>query len=275
MTFWLLLTAYSAARVLQVYRGGIPMLAVVALHVLPPGIFALIHGARLYGWRGILTFTAICMVAGNIFENLSIHTGFPFGRYYFTGLMGPKVLAVPILLGLAYVGMAYLSWTLARLILGRLDLPLAGWRLVSTPLIAACIMVSWDLSMDPMWSTVLRAWVFPNGGTYFGVPISNFLGWYLTVWTIYQSFAFYLWKRPAEVMRLSAGYWRQALLFYGISAAGNLLLLIPLAGSPVVSDPAGIAWNVSDIAAACAMVTVLTMGAFTLLAWVRLAQRPR
>src|SRR5215469_16339823 len=33
--------------------------------------------------------------------------------------MGPKLSAVPITLGLAYVGMAYLSWTLAGIICGE------------------------------------------------------------------------------------------------------------------------------------------------------------
>jgi len=53
-----------------------------------------------YGLRGIVAFMAICLVVGNAFENLSILTGFPFGHYYFTGLMGPRILHVPILLGL-------------------------------------------------------------------------------------------------------------------------------------------------------------------------------
>ncbi|MGA2135454.1 MAG: carotenoid biosynthesis protein [Bryobacteraceae bacterium] len=270
MTFWLLIGVYGVARVLQVFRGLVPMPAVVALHVVPPACFALIHGARFYGWRGILTFTAICVAVGNVSENLGVRTGFPFGHYYFTGFMGPKILAVPILLGLAYVGLAYLSWTLARVILGGIDAPLAGWRVCTTPMAAACIMVAWDLSLDPVWSTILRAWVFRDGGAYFGVPVSNFLGWYLTVWLIYQSFALYLRKATATTVRLRTGYWRQALWFYAVSAAGNLLLVIPQAGPAMVTDPAGVAWRVGDITRACALVTVFTMGAFCLLAWARL-----
>jgi hypothetical protein len=63
---------------------------------------------------------AICVVVGNLSENLGVATGFPFGRYYFVELMGPKLFHVPVLLGLAYIGMAYVSWTLARLIAGIL-----------------------------------------------------------------------------------------------------------------------------------------------------------
>ena len=272
--FWTLLALYAIARILQVYPGRVPMEAVVALHVFPPAIFAVSHGARFYRWRGILMFVLIILVVGNVFENVGVRTGFPFGQYYFTDLMGPKIFAVPIMLGLAYVGMAYLSWTLARLILGDWRAPLAGSRIVTLPLVAAFIMVAWDFSMDPVWATVLRAWVFPGGGAYFGVPISNFAGWYLTVYVMYQLFAFYLRSRASNSAPLPPGSWRQPVLFYAVSAAGNLLLvLLPQSRSTVVSDPAGTRWRVSDITATCALVTILTMGTFALLAWVRLTDQ--
>ena len=36
--------------------------------------------------------------------------------------------------GLAYVGMAYLGWTLGRLILEGVQIPLVGWHVVTLPL---------------------------------------------------------------------------------------------------------------------------------------------
>jgi putative membrane protein len=217
-----------------------------------------------YGLRGIVAFMAICLVVGNAFENLSILTGFPFGHYYFTGLMGPRILHVPILLGLAYVGMGYLSWTLGLLIL-------RGVRVLTVPLAASFIMVAWDLSMDPVWSTIMHSWIWPRGGVYCGVPVSNFLGWYLTVYVIYQLFALYLRRHAIPSHSLPLSYWRVAILFYGVSAAGNLAL-VPRAGLSVVSDPTGAQWKVSGILAASALVSIFVMGAFALLAWLRLGE---
>ena len=271
--FWILLTIYAGARILQVHPGRVSMLGVVAMHVFPPAIFAVIHGAKFYRWRGILTFVILCLVIGHIFENVGVRTGFPFGHYYFTGVMGPKLLAVPIMLGLAYVGMAYLSWTLAGLILGSLATPPAGSRVVTLPLIAALIMVAWDLCLDPVWSTVVRAWIFPGGGPYFGVPISNFAGWYLTVYVIYQLFALYLCQTTPACAPMPVTYWRQAVLFYAVSAAGNLMLVAPQNRFAVVTDPSGSQWKVSDITTACALITVFTMGTFALFAWLRLGER--
>src|SRR5580693_7060277 len=270
---WALLMLYAFARVLQVFPGQVPLVVVVGLHVLPPIVFALIHGAMFYRTRGILIFFAICLVVGNIFENVGVRTGFPFGSYYFTDLMGPKLFAVPVQLGLAYLGMAYLSWTLARVILGNMRSPVTGSRTVTLPLIAAFIMVAWDFSQDPVWSTVLHLWIWRQGGAYFGVPVSNFLGWYLTVYVFYQLFALYLQGRSINSDPLPSSYWNVAILFYAVSAAGNILLALPLAGPTVVSDPTGVQWRVSDITGTCALVSIFTMGAFAVLVWVRLAEQ--
>jgi len=180
---------------------------------------------------------------------------------------------VPIFLGLAYLGMGYLSWTLGRVILGGSQRPLGGSRVVTLPLIAALIMVAWDLCMDPVWATVVHAWIWQQGGAYFGVPVSNFLGWYLHVYILYQLFALYLRCRPTNRSPLPSGYWRLAVLFYGVSAAGNLLLVIPRPGFSLVTDPTGKEWQVSSITAACALASIFTMGAFALLAWIRLTGR--
>jgi hypothetical protein len=246
------------------------MLAVVALHVFPPAIFALIHGSQLYRWGGIITFFAIILIIGNVFETLGVRTGFPFGHYYFTDLMGPKLGVVPIMLGVAYIGTTYLSWTLACLIIGRKRILLHGLQFFILPVVASCIMVSWDVSQDPVWSTVLHAWVWEGGGMYFGVPLSNFFGWFLTVYVIYELYALYLFRQRDSLPILPTARWRQAVLFYGTSAAGNLLLLLPQNRYSVAIDATGTQWSVAAITQTCAVATIFTMGIFTIMAWWRM-----
>jgi len=267
---WVLLALYAAARPAQRFTGSIPTAIVIALHVLPPLAFCLLHGAIVYRWRGILTFIFLCVAIGNFFENLSIRTGFPFGRYHFTDVMGPKIFAVPILLGLAYVGMGYISWTVARVILGDAGESLAGWRLLTRPVVASFLMVAWDLSQEAVWSNLVDGWRWHDGGAFYGVPLSNFLGWYLTVFLIYLSFA--LIVRPNGVTSSDTALWKTSILFYGVSAIGNLLVPGP-PGVTTVTDTAGTVWPVSGILGTSALVSILVMGAFTLLAWVRLLDR--
>ena len=61
-----------------------------------------------------------------------------------------------------------------------------------------------------------------------------------------------------------------AILFYAVSAAGNLLLVIPRTGFSAVFDASGTQWKVSDITGATALSSIFTMGAFALAAWLRL-----
>ena len=268
----LILALYACARILEIARTTVPRTAIVALDVLSAMAFALFDGARHYRLRGILVFAAICAVVGNITENLSVVTGFPFGHYYFVELMGPKLLHVPVLLGLAYIGMSYVSWTLARLIVGNRSAPVAGAQVITLPLAASFIMVAWDLAQDPVWATILHGWVWRDGGPWFGVPVSNYLGWYATVFTIYLLFALYLQRLPAQAIPAERGLWRPAILFYALCAAGNVLQVIPQAAPAVVQDATGNAWRAADITGASALVSIFVMGAFAVLAWVRLAE---
>jgi putative membrane protein len=269
----LILALYASARVVEASPSHIPQLAVVAVDVLSALAFALVHGGLHYRLRGILVFAGICVVVGNISENLSVATGFPFGHYYFEELMGPKLFHVPVLLGLAYIGMAYVSWTLARLIVGATQMPVAGTRIIALPLVASFIMVAWDLAQDPVWGTVLHGWAWLDGGPWFGVPISNYLGWYGTVFTIYLLFALYLRSRPSPAVPRRQASWHAALLFYAFCAAGNVLQTIHHAVPEVVSDPAGKQWRVADITCASALISIFVMGAFAVIAWIRLAEQ--
>src|SRR5271163_2879714 len=91
----LFLLLYVVGRILQLYSDRVPTLLIVVLHVLPPAAFALLHGSLLYRLRGTLVFTILCLGSGTFFESLSLRTGFPFGHYYFTDLMGPGSSSSP------------------------------------------------------------------------------------------------------------------------------------------------------------------------------------
>jgi uncharacterized membrane protein len=271
---WGMLIVYAAARLLQLASAVVPTLAIVILHVLPPAVFAILHGIRTYRLGGGLAFAGICLSTGSLFEILSLRTGFPFGHYHFTAVMGPKLFQLPVLLALAYVGMGYIAWILALLIANPIAGPRSRRRLLIVPLIASFVMVAWDLSMEPDWATVDKAWVWTNGGPYLGVPVSNFLGWYLTTYIFYQLFAIFLGNRAP--LSQPPSHWRLPVLFYALSAGGNLLLAIPATTAirmpRIVSDAAGHPWMVSDVIDTCALMSLLVMAPIALMAWVSLSK---
>lgn len=263
-----LLLLYAVARVLQLFPEQVPTLLIVVLHVLPPSVFAAIHGRRIYGVRGILVFFALCLGVGSFCESLSLRTGFPFGNYYFTAVMGPKIFSLPILLALAYVGVGYLAWIVATLMVGARQGSRAA--LLAVPLVAALAMCAWDLAMDPVWVNIDRAWVWRDGGAWFGVPLTNYFGWFLTTWVFYQAFAFWLRGRRS-VRSVSRGWLRKAVLFYGMVAAGNLLLAFPSAVPASFPkwtfDAMGRRWLTADLNGACILISLFVMAPFALLAW--------
>lgn len=259
---------YVFIRILQILPFSKPSTPIVALEILFALAFALIHGAQHYRLRGILVFAVTALVIGNALENLSIVTGFPFGHYEFLPLMGPQLLHVPILLGLAYIGMAYISWTLARLILGATT-QLESPQLITLPLLAAVIMTAWDFAQDPVWSTILHGWRWQDGGLWFGVPLSNYAGWLLTVFLIYFAFAQYL-RLSAIPLAPTQPHWRAAVLLYALCALGNVLQLLRPQPLEIVADPTGSQWHTAAILRASALVSVFVMGPFVLFAWLRI-----
>jgi len=184
--------------------------------------------------------------------------------------MGPKVFHVPIMLILAYLGMGYCSWILGLLILGYRNQPLTGVRVIALPVLASLIMLAWDLSMEAIWSTIDRAWIWRDGGMFFGVPLSNFLGWYFTAYLFYQAFALYCRFTPIQPAPDSRSYWRAAILCYGVCAFGNLLIFrAGLFPNPVI-DATGRQWITMNILITCTLISVLAMGPVAVLAWHRL-----
>lgn len=234
--------------------------------------FALLHGSERYGWGGILVFVVVCLVVSNAFENLSILTGFPFGHYYYTDVLGPKIFLVPALIGGAYLGAGYLSWTVAHVLLGKMGASdrVAIWTL---PLVGTVLMVSWDLTFDPIASTIGKYWIWINGGSFFGVPFVNYLGWFLTVLLFLAPFSWY--QSTRSVQERDRNFWAQAVVMYFLLGARYPLIYISATGNQPVTDPAGRVWMTEDIYATAALISIFTMSAFALIAWIKLADRAR
>jgi uncharacterized membrane protein len=177
--------------------------------------FVLIHGSRRYGWDNLFIFFGITFLISWSIETASIAIGAPFGNFHYTDLLGARVGAVPLAVLAAYFVGGYLAWTMGTIFLGELGTGIERRNLVLVPVVASFVMVMWDLCLDPIKSTIEGAWVWEDGGAYLGVPISNYLGWYLTMFVIYQVFALYLYKFSTN-KRVAQGrtYWYLSPVMY-------------------------------------------------------------
>ncbi len=249
------------------------------LLVLLPVAFALVHGALRYRWSGILTFIVICLVVSNLLENSSILTGFPFGHYYYTDQLGPKLFLVPLIIGPAYFSTGYLAWVLGTVLVGEVRRQGNWLTTFAVPFIASFLMVAWDLSFDPASSTIGHRWIWQQGGGYFGVPFTNYLGWFFTVYVFFQLFALFLRFRRAsndgEAKVLSRSYYAQVVVMYAaISLAFVLSYVVGGGGNTLVTDAAGVVWHTASITEAEATVSIFTMLFGAALSMVKLLQGP-
>ncbi len=255
---WVLAAAYAVALVANITFGfGIPIAVVLLISV----AFALIHGAVRYGWTGILAFVVICLVVSNVLENTSILTGFPFGHYNYTDALGPKLFLVPLLIGPAYFANGYFAWVIGNILVGELRRGSSVVLTVAVPFISAFVMVMWDLTFDPRASTIQHQWIWEQGGGYFGVPLTNYLGWFFTVYLFLELFALFVRFRPGGVTdtKFPRSHFAQALLMYAVMGLTPVLTFAVGGSNTSVADASGVVWQTRSIAESMATVSIFTM----------------
>ena len=135
-------------------------------------LIALPSAVALFGYlgprRAILSLLALSAFAYAI-ESFGVATGFPYGRFFYGDALGPTVAGlVPFLLPVSYV----------PLVVGAVAAAWGGPRPLHVAF-SALILVWMDTVLDP-GATSLGFWVWPGGGAYYGVPVSNFVGWLLS-----------------------------------------------------------------------------------------------
>ena len=185
--------------------------------------FALLHAGQREGWGRALRLLALVFVVSLLFESVGVATGWVYGPYHYTDQLGPKFLGlVPYLISLAWFMMSYPSFVIADWLVPTGGNPSRArrWlRLLSVAAVGGLVMTAWDLVMDPIM-VASGHWVWDVKGAYFGIPLQNFWGWWLTVFT---TFAIYLWIAGKTARPAQANFDRLALASYLITTFGIVL----------------------------------------------------
>ncbi|GAB3022632.1 bisanhydrobacterioruberin hydratase [Natronobiforma cellulositropha] len=126
-------------------------------------------GWRALGLLGVLTAYTYAI------EVVGVRTDWPYGAFEYTIQLGPMLFGeVPLALPLFFVPLVLNAYLLTLLVLGeRRENPLV--RLAA----AVVAVVAIDLVLDPA-AVAVGFWAFVPPGPYYGVPVSNYLGWVLS-----------------------------------------------------------------------------------------------
>lgn len=130
--------------------------------------------------------------------------GIPFGGYAYSSLLGVQWLdRVPVLIPLSWFAMALPSYALARAVH-----PTSALTRIA---LGSFVLLSWDLALDPAMSGATRYWIWAESGPYYGMPLLNLFGWYVTGVVL---MAVLSWRDDGWVARLPLSW---LLGFYGAS----------------------------------------------------------
>jgi uncharacterized membrane protein len=177
MTCWILLLLCLVAS-LYPFSNHSPLLTYAVSNMAV--VLCLIHCSIWAGWQSTLKIFFLSWLTGYFTEVLGVNFQFLYGLYHYQeGLSGPLVLGVPPMAMLIYFSLGYASFIMGRAVVGGLSNRVSGVRWIGVAIFAALAMTTHDFSNDPFQSTVRGLWVWPNGGAYFGVPLQNFVGWFL------------------------------------------------------------------------------------------------
>ena len=195
------------------------------------------------GWKRTALFSCLAFVVAFLSEWSSAvaATGFPFGLYYYINTTSDRELwiaGVPFMDSLSFTFLSYVSWELATTLLGRLRV---SWRDVqvvnadsvrrswAVNFLAPFLMMYLDIIIDPVallgdrWF-LGKIYYYPGGGSYFGITLANFLGWYFVCFVIVRLF---VWL---EKIVTASGAVTTGLLAYRYKALGAAGLYFGILG---------------------------------------------
>ncbi|AHG00081.1 carotenoid biosynthesis protein [Halostagnicola larsenii XH-48] len=121
---------------------------------------------------GLLAFLTAYTYA---IEMVGVRTDWPYGAFEYSIQLGPMLFGeVPLALPLFFVPLVLNAYLLTLLVLEEL----ADSALVRLP-VAILAVVAVDLVLDP-GAVAIGFWAYDPAGSYYGVPVSNYLGWLLS-----------------------------------------------------------------------------------------------
>ena len=174
----MLLLLFTGAALQAIYGAALGSKPPFILSNLIFSSLALIHAWHMLGWRRAATFFGVVFVLAWVAESLSIATCLAT-CYHYTPVLGWRIGQVPLFVPLGWFAMIYNSYVIVNLAAEGHPVSTKGggvW-MAWLALLTAFVMATWDLTLDPYMVIKEQAWVWEQGGAYFGIPFANYVSW--------------------------------------------------------------------------------------------------
>lgn len=113
---------------------------------------------------------------GLLAEIHGVRFGVIFSPYQYTDVLQPRILGVPLVMFSAWMVLVAATQQLFSRF---------SWSAWKTSLLSAAWMTSIDLVIDPLAANQLAYWKWEQGGAYYGIPLHNFIGWFVVSFFIF------------------------------------------------------------------------------------------
>lgn len=153
-------------------------------------IFVFLHSLYVHGKKWTLLFFLIGFSLGLASEHVGATYGWVFGKFHYQPDRIMFLGTVPIFTPVSWWLILYCAYNTTNLIVGSLErLKGSGPRLWLAVLLMAGLDGLMAMNLDMLFDPIMvcperKRWVWEFGGSYFNIPIQNFLGWFLVGFTI-------------------------------------------------------------------------------------------
>jgi uncharacterized membrane protein len=154
-------------------RGGAPRRTLSTVVVAGLAATTAMSSARRWGVPRTASAALAVSLGAGLIERVGTDSGIPFGRYAYTDALQPQVGGVPAIVPMAWFAMAVPARETAHAALGARSTPLTRVA------VGAAALTAWDLFLDPQMVGE-GYWRWELSGRYRGIPLSNFVGWFIT-----------------------------------------------------------------------------------------------
>jgi uncharacterized membrane protein len=216
---------FLSALIIQLIAWGRhqPMLNVglIALAMASLLAISIWHSVVVKGLKPTIAFFLLAIIISWIAEFAGHNYGWFFGHYHYTKTLGPAIGGVPVIITVTWSFILYTAFMLIDWLIGiGGEIPARSrWgRTLWSGLVAAAtatLVCAWDLIVDPIatsgvWWTAAGKdpwWYWFYGGPYLrelpgkpglgmpGVPIGNFVGWWLAPFFMVFIFCLFFQRR--------------------------------------------------------------------------------
>jgi bisanhydrobacterioruberin hydratase len=136
---------------------------------------------------------AVVGVVSFFIEALGVNTGLIFGEYSYGPTLGPALLNTPLMIGVNWILLVYVTHSIAGEILAKFSrgeervegTVYGGGRVVVVALLGALLMTGYDIVLEPA-AIRLDMWEWAA----VSVPLQNYLAWFMLAFVFILLFGF-------------------------------------------------------------------------------------